>query len=117
MAFGFLLERFDIFLIYAAKSSVETVTDLHTRASQWPGLGLLLVGALIIVGACHGRAADPVGVFLVTYVARQIAALGQGFLGAFFALGLASLATISCCRYWMPSSSGKNATTSATDRR
>jgi putative membrane protein len=77
------------------------VIGLHTRVSEWLGLGLLLVGALIIVGAtqrfyrnrCAVEVADssPYGdswiarvmsglliimaLFLILYVARQIAAL------------------------------------------
>jgi putative membrane protein len=101
MAFGFLLERFDIFLIYASKSAEKTVAALHTRASEWLGLTLLLVGALIIVGATlrfyknrraiEASAITPYGdswiarvmagllivmtAFLILYVAKQIAAL------------------------------------------
>ena len=101
MAFGFLLERFDIFLIYAARTSDKTVGALHTRASEWLGLALLLVGALVIVGATlrfyrNRRAiesSDPLtygdswtarvmaallivmSLFLLLYVARQIAAI------------------------------------------
>jgi putative membrane protein len=102
MAFGFLLERFDIFLIYAAKSADKTIGALHTRASEWLGLALLLVGALVIVGATvryyrNRRAIEAsdistyddswtarvmaallivMAIFLLLYVARQIAALG-----------------------------------------
>ena len=102
MAFGFLLERFDIFLTYATRLSARTVTGLHTRASEWLGLGLLLIGALVILGASlryyrNRRAIEaaestPYGdsliarvmaamliamaLFLMLYVARQIAALG-----------------------------------------
>ncbi|WP_114239555.1 YidH family protein [Dyella sp. C9] len=101
MAFGFLLERFDIFLMYASRSASREIAGLHTHASEWLGLGLLLVGALIIVGASHRfyrnrraiEAAEisPYGgnwsarimatllivmaLFLVLYVARQIAVL------------------------------------------
>ena len=101
MAFGFLLERFDIFLTYATRSAERAAIGLHTRASEWLGLGLLLVGALIILGATqryyrNRRAIEaaeisPYGdywiarvmsalliimaLFLMLYVARQIAAL------------------------------------------
>lgn len=101
MAFGFLLERFDIFLIYASKSADRAIEGLHTRASQWLGLTLLIVGALMIVGAtirfyrnrrgieatesllygatwtARGMAVLLVlmALFLVGYVARQVAAL------------------------------------------
>ncbi|WP_109124446.1 DUF202 domain-containing protein [Dyella sp. C11] len=104
MAFGFLLERFDIFLLFtsrAASNAANAATMLHTRASQWLGLGLLLVGALMIVGATlrfyrNRRAIESLestmygdswvaramavllvlmAIFLTVYVARQIAAL------------------------------------------
>lgn len=101
MAFGFLLERFDIFLIYSAKTFDKAVGALHTRASEWLGLALLLVGALMIVGATmrfyrNRRAIEAadlttygdswtarvmaallivMSVFLLVYVAKQIAAL------------------------------------------
>lgn len=104
MAFGFLLERFDIFLLFTSRAAVtatKVAEGLHTRASQWLGLGLLLVGALMIVGATLRfyrnrrliEAADAsmygdswvaramavllvlMAVFLTVYVARQIAAL------------------------------------------
>ncbi|WP_199098421.1 DUF202 domain-containing protein [Dyella sp. ASV21] len=101
MAFGFLLERFDIFLLFTSRAAERAVSGLHTLASQWLGLGLLLVGALMIVGATLRfyrnrkaiEAADTsiygdswlaramavslvlMAVFLVGYVARQIAAL------------------------------------------
>ncbi|WP_266183786.1 YidH family protein [Dyella humicola] len=102
MAFGFLLERFDIFLTYATRSAERAVFGLHTRASEWLGLGLLFVGALIILGATQrfyrnrrtieAAESSPYGdywiarvmsallivmaLFLMLYVAKQIAALG-----------------------------------------
>lgn len=101
MAFGFLLERFDIFLLFASRTGARVADGLHTRASQWLGLGLLLVGALMIVGATLRfyrnrkliETANPsvygdswlargmavllvvVAIFLAGYVARQVAAL------------------------------------------
>ena len=101
MAFGFLLERFDIFLLFTSRAATKVAEGLHTRATQWLGLGLLLVGALMIVGATLRfyrnrkaiESANPtmygdswlaramaillvlMAVFLVGYVARQIAAL------------------------------------------
>ncbi len=101
MAFGFLLERFDIFLLYASRAAPKAVEGLHTKASQWLGLSLLLVGALMIVGAtlrfyrnrrtieaaessqygdswtARGMAVLLVlmAIFLTLYVARQMAAL------------------------------------------
>ncbi|PXV60412.1 putative membrane protein [Dyella jiangningensis] len=101
MAFGFLLERFDIFLLFTTRASEHVAEGLRTRASQWLGLGLLLVGALMIVGATlrfyrNRRAIESatpamygdswvaramavllvlMAIFLTGYVARQIAAL------------------------------------------
>jgi len=102
MAFGFLLERFDIFLMFTSRAAEKATEGLHTRASQWLGLGLLLVGALMIGGATLRfyrnrraiEAAEPslygdswtargmavllvvMAIFLTLYVARQVAALG-----------------------------------------
>ena len=101
MAFGFLLERFDIFLSYASHSSSQTIPNLHIRASEWLGLFLLLFGAMIVLFATmrfyRNRkliASDEtkayggtllerlmagslilMAVFLVIYVARQVLAL------------------------------------------
>lgn len=101
MAFGFLLERFDIFLLFTSRAASGVTQTLHTQASQWLGLGLLLVGALMIVGATVRfyrnrkaiEAADTsiygdswtargmavllvvMAIFLTLYVARQLAAL------------------------------------------
>jgi putative membrane protein len=49
MAFGFLLERFDIFLYYVSRSASQSHSVLHIRASEWLGLILLLFGSLIIL--------------------------------------------------------------------
>ncbi|WP_201314102.1 DUF202 domain-containing protein [Dyella sp. EPa41] len=102
MAFGFLLERFDIFLLFTSRAAAKVTENLHTRASQWLGLGLLLVGALMIAGATlryyrNHKAIEVeesstygdswtartmaallvlMAVFLTLYVARQVAALG-----------------------------------------
>lgn len=101
MAFGFLLERFDIFLLFTSRAATKVTEGLHTQASQWLGLGLLLAGALMIVGATvrfyrNRKAIETaessmygdswtargmavllvlVAIFLTLYVARQIAAL------------------------------------------
>ncbi|HEY8682501.1 MAG TPA: DUF202 domain-containing protein [Rhodanobacter sp.] len=101
MAFGFLLERFDIFIFYASHVAGKAIPELHVRASEWLGLGLLLFGALVILFATlrfnqnrvaidstaiipHGaRRLERVlgailivmAVFLVIYVARQVVAL------------------------------------------
>jgi putative membrane protein len=102
MAFGFLLERFDIFLLFTSRAATKVTENLHTRASQWLGLGLLLVGALMIAGATlryyrNHKAIEAeksstygdswtartmaallvlMAAFLTLYVARQVAALG-----------------------------------------
>ncbi|MEO7066477.1 MAG: DUF202 domain-containing protein [Rhodanobacter sp.] len=49
MAFGFLLERFDLFLAYAMRSMGKQIPGLHVRASEWLGLSLLAFGALIVL--------------------------------------------------------------------
>lgn len=101
MAFGFLLERFNLFLAYTAAASSHAAPSLHVRASELLGLALIAVGAgatllatlryqrnrrLIDAPEIH----DYVGVglqraltglvltmaiFLVAYVARQLVAL------------------------------------------
>ena len=102
MAFGFLLERFDIFLAYASHAMGSTMPKLHVRASEWLGLVLLAFGALLVLLATlsfhRNRAAiDREGtelyrnagmeralsgmliamaVFLVIYVAQQVVVLG-----------------------------------------
>ena len=101
MAFGFLLERFDLFLAYAMRSLGKPIPGLHVRASEWLGLSLLAFGALIVLFAAirfsknRKRIADEelhaygntrleqimapaliaMAVFLLVYVARQIIAL------------------------------------------
>lgn len=101
MAFGFLLERFDIFIAYATRTDGKAIPELHVRASEWLGLGLLLFGALVILFATvrfhqHRIAIDSdqnvphdtnrwertlagllivMAIFLVVYVARQVIAL------------------------------------------
>lgn len=49
MAFGFLLERFDIFIAYASRATGGPMAHLHVRASEWLGLVLLLFGAAIVL--------------------------------------------------------------------
>jgi Predicted membrane protein len=101
MAFGFLLERFDIFIAYASRASGGALPHLHVRASEWLGLLLLLFGAIIVLlgslrfqrnrKAIDADASMPHGgtrlehllsgllilmaVFLVIYVAQQVIAL------------------------------------------
>ncbi|MFZ0869603.1 MAG: DUF202 domain-containing protein [Rhodanobacter sp.] len=101
MAFGFLLERFDIFLFYASHAAGQAVSGLHLHASEWLGLVLLLFGAFVVLLATYRfnrnrKLIDSdsscaygglllerlmtgslilMAVFLVVYVARQILAL------------------------------------------
>lgn len=49
MAFGFLIERFDIFLAYTARAAARPVVGLHMRATELTGLLLIIFGALIIL--------------------------------------------------------------------
>jgi putative membrane protein len=102
MAFGFLLEPFDIFIAYASRAAGQSIPGLHVRASEWLGLLLLLFGALVVLLATFRfnrnrkliESADStnyggtlperlmtgllilMSLFLVVYVARQIVALG-----------------------------------------
>jgi putative membrane protein len=102
MAFGFLLERFDIFLYYASRAAGQTISGLHLHASEWLGLLLLLFGAFVVWLATYRfnrnrKLIDSdnnygyggvllerlmtgllvlMAIFLVVYVARQIFALG-----------------------------------------
>ncbi|WP_426687446.1 YidH family protein [Rhodanobacter ginsengiterrae] len=101
MAFGFLLERFDILIAYASRASGGPLPHLHVRASEWLGLLLLLFGAAIVLlgsmrfqknrKAIDDNASLPHGntrleqvlswlliamaIFLVIYVAQQVIAL------------------------------------------
>ena len=101
MAFGFLIERFDIFLAYVSRGALQAMPVLHVRASEWLGLVLILFGAFTILlatirfkrnrraiasdesfsfGGSFGERALSwllilIAVFLVGYVARQVVAL------------------------------------------
>jgi putative membrane protein len=105
MAFGFLVERFDLFLTYASANASRAAhrLHLHLRTTEWVGLLLIVFGALIILLAsarflrnrrdiAHDRTEDyagPVGekllaailvllgLFLVVYVGQELAALGS----------------------------------------
>ncbi|HKR75605.1 MAG TPA: DUF202 domain-containing protein [Rhodanobacter sp.] len=97
MGFGFLIERFDVFLIYTTRGAVLN-SGLHMRASEWLGLGMILLGAVLILLATrsfyrngrliqaaaeapyHGSAVERVltallvalALFLVAYVGYQL---------------------------------------------
>ena len=105
MAFGFLVERFDLFLTYASTNASRAAhrLHLHLRTTEWVGLLLIVFGALIILLAsarflrnrrdiAQERMEDyagPVGekllaailvllgLFLVVYVGQELAALGS----------------------------------------
>lgn len=58
MAFGFLVERFDLFLAYLGRSGAANATALaataaphHLHAAQMVGLALIALGVVIIFGA------------------------------------------------------------------
>ncbi|MGC9268891.1 YidH family protein [Acidiphilium sp.] len=51
MAFGFLVERFDIFLKIAGKSLGKTVTMSGQVAGSLVGLALIVAGALMVMAA------------------------------------------------------------------
>jgi putative membrane protein len=104
MAFGFLIERFDLFLTYASTNASHAARKLHLhlRTTEWIGLLLIVFGALIIllasarflrnrrdIALARTEAyAGPVGekllaailvllgLFLVVYVGQELAALG-----------------------------------------
>lgn len=48
MGFGFLIERFDVFLVYTTRGAVLN-SGLHLRASEWLGLGMILLGGVLIL--------------------------------------------------------------------
>jgi putative membrane protein len=105
MAFGFLVERFDLFIAYASSNASHAARKLHLhlRLTEWVGLLLIVFGALIILlssarflrnrrDIAHERMeayAGPVGekllaailvllgLFLVVYVGQELAALGS----------------------------------------
>lgn len=51
MAFGFLIEKFDLFIAYLGKVSNNELLLKPSLSAQLVGLGLFLVGVLIIVTA------------------------------------------------------------------
>lgn len=101
MAFGFLLERFDLFLAFAMAAAPRPAVALNSRATELLGLGLILLGAWMTLLSTlryrrnrrqiddtetHGytdtgpqRALSwlvvVMGVFLAAYVARQLIAV------------------------------------------
>lgn len=101
MAFGFLLERFNLFLAFALASSPHPAVHLNTRATELLGLGLILLGAWLTLLCTlryhrnrrqiddvdsHGYAGTgpqravswlvvAMGIFLAAYVARQLLVL------------------------------------------
>lgn len=51
MAFGFLIEKFDLFIAYIGKASGSETLFRPSLAAELVGLGLFLVGILIVVTA------------------------------------------------------------------
>lgn len=51
MTFGFLIEKFDLFLSYLSKVMGATETLHSSRTVEMVGVGLFLIGILIIVTA------------------------------------------------------------------
>ncbi len=49
MAFGFLIERFDLFLASLSHVADIAVARLHLHGSEWAGLLLIIFGALTIL--------------------------------------------------------------------
>lgn len=102
MAFGFLIERFDLFLASLSHLVGKAIAGVHLRGAEWAGLLLIVFGALIILLAtlrflrCRrsiddGQAVPYAGtlaekvlttilvimaLFLVAYVGQQLVALG-----------------------------------------
>lgn len=102
MAFGFLLERFDLFLASIAHAMAGSLPRLRLRGSEWAGLLLIVFGALMILLATArflrfrraiadaqtfpygGTVAEKVltallvvtALFLVGYVGQQLVAFG-----------------------------------------
>ena len=102
MAFGFLIERFDLFLASLSHLAARAVTGLHLRGTEWAGLLLIVFGALMILLAtlrflrCRRNIEEErnvpyagmlsekllaailvlMALFLVAYVGREVVALG-----------------------------------------
>lgn len=49
MAFGFLLERFDLFLASLSHVMAPALAHVHLRGAEWAGLLLIVFGALMIL--------------------------------------------------------------------
>ncbi|HVX03653.1 MAG TPA: DUF202 domain-containing protein [Rhodanobacteraceae bacterium] len=49
MAFGFLLERFDLFLASLSHATVIAGHHLHLRGAEWAGLLLIVFGAFMVL--------------------------------------------------------------------
>ena len=102
MAFGFLIERFDLFLASLSHLAAHAVTRLHLRGTEWAGLLLIVLGALMILVAtmrflrCRRNIDEErntpyagmlsekllaaimvlMALFLVAYVGREVVAFG-----------------------------------------
>jgi putative membrane protein len=51
MAFGFLIEKFDIFVSYIGKAASDEKHFQPSLSAEFVGLGLFLVGVLIVITA------------------------------------------------------------------
>lgn len=49
MAFGFLIERFDLFLASVSHLAAHAIPEPHLRGTEWAGLLLIVFGALMIL--------------------------------------------------------------------
>lgn len=49
MAFGFLIEKFDLFIVYLGKSLGDKVNFQSSESAEIVGIGLFLVGVLIVI--------------------------------------------------------------------
>jgi putative membrane protein len=102
MAFGFLLERFDLFIASLSHIAGKAITGLHLHVGEWAGLMLILFGTLMILlatmrflrfrrmiaeqrtisypGAWAEKALATIlvlaALFLVGYVGQQLLSLG-----------------------------------------
>ena len=93
MGFGFLIERFDVFLVYTTRGAILN-SGLHMRASEWLGLGMILLATRSFYrnarmiqaqadAAYHGTMLERVltvllvalALFLVLYVGFQLTSL------------------------------------------
>ena len=98
MTFGFLIEKFDLFLSYLSKVMGATETLHSSRTVEMVGIGLFLIGILIIVTAtarffqykCMIEAEDPYsyGVKRTNLLLSALMIVVAGFLLVYIAHSL-----------------------------